>query len=156
MRLVIQRVAKAKVEVAGDTVGEINEGLLLLVGFGSADREELSDSEIDKIASKILKLRCFSDGEGKMNLSVNEIGGAILAVSQFTLYGNLRKGNRPSFGPALEPEKANILFERFCESLKKEVEVQTGVFGADMKVELTNDGPVTFIMDSLEILGPRQ
>ncbi len=143
-------------EVAGDTVGQIDQGLLLLVGFGADDAEHLGESEIEKISSKVLKLRCFSDEEGKMNLSLRDIDGAILAISQFTLYGNLRKGNRPSFGPALEPEKANTLFERFCEILNKEIEVQKGVFGADMKVELLNDGPVTFILDSSEILGPRK
>ena len=156
MKIVIQRVTRASVSVSDTTVGKIGKGLLLLVGFGTADEEALTGADLEKIASKVLKLRCFSDKEGKMNLSIAEVDGAILAVSQFTLYGNLRKGNRPSFGPALEPSKANAFFERFCEILKKEVQVETGVFGADMKVDLLNDGPVTFIVDSAEILGPRK
>lgn len=143
-------------EVEGAIVGAIDQGLLLLVGFGRDDEAVINDINLEKISSKILNLRCFSDEEGKMNLSVSDVEGAILAVSQFTLYGNLRKGNRPSFGSALEPDKANLFFERFCESLRKGAQVNTGVFGADMKVNLLNDGPVTFILDSTEILGPRK
>ena len=154
MEIVIQRVKEASVVVDNETVGSIKQGLLLLVGFSVKDTG-IKPSELEKIASKILKLRCFSDEDDKMNLSILDIKGQILAVSQFTLLANLRKGNRPSFGDALKPEQASEYFENFCEILKKAVQVQKGVFGADMKVSLLNDGPVTFIMNSDTILGPR-
>lgn len=155
MKIVIQRVKQASVTVDGSIVGSIDQGLLLLIGFGRGDDEELQAAQLQKISDKILKLRCFSDEDGKMNRSVLQASGQILAVSQFTLLGNLRKGNRPSFGPALEPESANRMFEQFCDYLSQEVNVEKGVFGADMEVSLINDGPVTFNLDSDEILGPR-
>ena len=155
MKIVIQRVKQASVTVDGSIVGSIDQGLLLLIGFGRGDDEDLKAAQLKKISDKILKLRCFSDEDGKMNRSVLQSSGQILAVSQFTLLGNLRKGNRPSFGPALEPESANRMFEQFCDYLSQEVNVEKGVFGADMEVSLINDGPVTFNLDSDEILGPR-
>ena len=156
MEIVIQRVKEARVKVAQKTVGEIGEGLLLLIGFCAADETDLNRDDMERIASKILKLRCFSDSEGKMNHCLAQIDGKILAVSQFTLLGNLKKGNRPSFVNALRPDLANNYFKSFCDILRKESPVEEGVFGADMKVELVNDGPVTFIMNSTEILGPRK
>ena len=154
MEIVIQRVKEASVVVNNETVGSIEQGLLLLIGFGKKD-ETIKSIELDEIAHKILNLRCFSDEEGKMNLSVLDLKGQILAVSQFTLLANLRKGNRPSFGDALMPKLAQKHFEDFCGKLEKLVQVQKGVFGADMKVSLLNDGPVTFTMNSDVVLGPR-
>jgi D-aminoacyl-tRNA deacylase len=156
MELVIQRVKEARVKVAHKIVGEIDEGLLLLIGFCAADETDLNRDDMGRVASKILKLRCFSDSEGKMNHCLAQINGKILAVSQFTLLGNLKKGNRPSFVNALRPDLANNYFKLFCDMLRKESTVEEGVFGADMIVELVNDGPVTFIMNSTEILGPRK
>ena len=154
MEIVIQRVKEASVVVNNETVGSIEQGLLLLIGFSKND-EAIKSTELEKIAHKILNLRCFSDCEGKMNLSVLDLKGQILAVSQFTLLANLRKGNRPSFGDALIPDLAEKYFEDFCGKLEQLVQVQKGVFGADMKVSLLNDGPVTFMMNSDVILGPR-
>lgn len=145
MRVVLQRVRSASVEVEGSQVGSIQAGLLLLVGIGPED----SPSDLDWMAKKIPGLRIFPDPEGKMNLSLDDIQGAILAVSQFTLYGDVKKGRRPSFTGAAHPEKAEADFDRFVELLREGGrKVPTGVFGADMKVSLINDGPVTLILES--------
>jgi len=154
MEIVIQRVKEASVDVDNETVGSIKKGLLLLVGFSTQD-SDIKPSELERISHKVLNLRCFSDKGGKMNLSVLDIKGQILAVSQFTLIANLKKGNRPSFVNALEPRLALRYFDNFCDLLRKTVQVQKGIFGADMQVNLLNDGPVTFIMNSDTILGPR-
>mgnify|MGYP003956297257 CR=1 FL=1 len=145
MRAIIQRVREASVEVDGEVVGQIAAGLLVLVGAGDGDGEK----DADYIAKKIGDLRIFSDTNGLMNLSVEDIQGSVLAVSQFTLYGDCRKGRRPSFVHALEPKAAKALFERVCKSLSQRgIHVETGIFQADMQVHLLNDGPVTLMLDS--------
>lgn len=144
MRVVLQRVARARVTVEGRVVGEIGRGLLLLAGFTDGDTEET----LRWMADKVVGLRVFTDAEGKMNLSVEEIGGAVLVVSQFTLYGDARKGRRPSFVEAARPEAAVPLYERFVELLRAAGRpVETGEFGAMMQVELVNDGPVTLVLE---------
>jgi len=144
MRLVIQRVSEARVDVDGSTVGRIDHGLLVLVG-AHVDDEPIS---AEKLAKKTAKLRIFPDDEGKMNKSVVDIGGNVLAVSQFTLYGEARKGNRPSFTDAARPEQAEPLFDHYVDTLRGYVEnVATGQFGAMMDVHLVNDGPVTLILE---------
>src|SRR5262249_55067329 len=145
MRAVIQRVTRAKVTVERETTGEIGSGLLVLLGVGAAD----SASAADYLAEKIVGLRIFEDENGKMNRSVLDEGGAILAVSQFTLYGDVRKGKRPSFDAAAPPEQARQLYEYFVEKIRAAgVRCETGRFQADMQVELVNDGPVTILLDS--------
>ena len=145
MRLVLQRVKNASVTVGDERVSEIGAGLLLLVGVASGDGE----AEADWLARKITGLRIFNDREGKMNLSVQDAGGEILAVSQFTLLADTRKGKRPSFVGAAPPEEAERLFDYFCERLRAASAgpVKTGVFGAMMDVTLVNDGPVTIILE---------
>ncbi len=145
MRAVVQRVAYASVEVAGETVGAIGPGLLVLLGVAEGDTE----AEARWLAHKIANLRIFPDAEGKMNLSLLTTGGAILAVSQFTLYGDVRRGFRPSFAHAALPRIAEPLFERFIAYLREEgvSEVETGRFGAHMRVTLLNDGPVTILLE---------
>ncbi|HEU0298286.1 MAG TPA: D-aminoacyl-tRNA deacylase [Longimicrobium sp.] len=144
MRIVLQRVSRARVTVAGRATGEIGRGLLLLAGFTDADTEEA----LAWMAEKVVGLRIFPDDEGKMNRSVAEAGGALLVVSQFTLYGDARKGRRPSFVDAARPEIAIPLYERFVELLRGTgLDVATGEFGAMMDVELVNDGPVTLILE---------
>jgi D-tyrosyl-tRNA(Tyr) deacylase len=144
MRIVLQRVSRAKVTVDGRVTGEIGRGLLLLVGFTEGDGEEA----LGWMAKKVVQLRIFPDDEGKMNRSVEEADGAILVVSQFTLYGDARKGNRPSFIDAARPEVAIPLYERFVEMLRATGRpVATGEFGAMMDVELVNDGPVTLVLE---------
>lgn len=144
MRLVIQRASEARVDVDGSTVGQIEHGLLVLVG-ARADDEPAS---ADRLAKKTAKLRIFPDDEGKMNRSVVEVGGGVLAVSQFTLYGNTRKGNRPSFTDAARPEQAEPLFNRYVDALRAYLnDVETGEFGAMMDVHLVNDGPVTLLLE---------
>lgn len=144
MRVVLQRVSRARVRVAERVVGEIGAGLLLLVGFTATDDEQT----LAWMAEKVVGLRIFTDEEGKMNRSVEEVGGAILVVSQFTLYGDARKGRRPSFIEAAHPEVAIPLYERFVEMLRERGRpVETGEFGAMMEVELVNDGPVTLILE---------
>lgn len=148
MRAVIQRVSKAKVEVKEELVSEINKGMMVLVGVTKTDTKE----DIEYIASKISNLRIFTDQDGKMNLSLKDIGGEILLISQFTLYGDARKGRRPSFTESASGEFAEELYEDLIEYLKNEgLEVKTGKFGADMQVSLVNDGPVTIQLDSSKI-----
>ena len=146
MRAVVQRVTSASVTVEGETVGEIAAGLCVLVGAGASD----SSSDVAYLADKVANLRIFADDEGKMNRSVLDIGGGVLAVSQFTLYGDARKGRRPSFVHALEPVAAEALYHEFVASLRKAgvSSVATGVFRAMMQVSLVNDGPVTILLDS--------
>jgi D-aminoacyl-tRNA deacylase len=145
MRLVIQRVSRAKVTVEGKITGEIALGFLVLVGFTSGD----SKSECEFFAEKVAQLRVFEDDAGKMNRSLLDVGGGILAVSQFTLYADMQKGRRPSFTDAMPPEPANVLYEVFCQLLRdKNIRVEQGVFGAHMEVELLNNGPVTLLLDS--------
>jgi D-aminoacyl-tRNA deacylase len=149
MRVLAQRVREAKVIVDGKVVGEISHGLLLLVGVTHADNETVEE----RMAEKIAKLRIFSDAEGKMNLSVVDVGGEVLAVSQFTLYADAKNGNRPSYTNAARPEQASPAFDRLVAKLAAKIgkPVPTGVFGADMKVQLVNDGPVTVWLDSDEL-----
>lgn len=145
MRAVVQRVSEASVTVDGHVVGAIGDGLLVLLGCGHED----GDRDIEYLASKILGLRIFEDDGGRMNRSVLDAGGAVLLVSQFTLYGDCRKGRRPSFVAAMAPELASPMVDRFADRLREGgVEVATGVFGADMDVRLLNRGPVTLMLDS--------
>ncbi|NLW25527.1 MAG: D-tyrosyl-tRNA(Tyr) deacylase [Clostridia bacterium] len=145
MRAVIQRVKKGSVKVEGKRVGEIGTGLVILLGVTHDD----TDEDAKYLAEKICNLRIFEDEEGKLNLSLLDIGGAILSVSQFTLYGDCRKGRRPSFTDAAHPEKAKELYEVFNKLLvEKGIKVETGVFQAYMEVEIINDGPVTMLLDS--------
>jgi D-tyrosyl-tRNA(Tyr) deacylase len=144
MKIVLQRVSSASVNVDNEKVGSIDHGMLLLIGFSSSDTEE----SILPTLEKIVKLRIFSDDEGKMNKSVLDVNGSALLVSQFTLYADTKKGNRPSFIEAARPEQAIPLYEFFIAEMKKRIsKVETGIFGADMKVELVNDGPVTIVFD---------
>ncbi|MEW6557919.1 MAG: D-aminoacyl-tRNA deacylase [Elusimicrobiota bacterium] len=144
MKIVIQRVKKAAVSYH-NIKEEIGKGLVVLVGFGKTDTEK----DIDWTSDKILNLRIFADAQNKFNFSVADIKGEILVVSQFTLYGDCKKGRRPEFVSALEPEKANILYEKFVQQLQKsELTVKTGKFAADMLVEIHNDGPVTILLDT--------
>ena len=146
MRAVIQRVSEAAVKVDGETIGEIEQGLLILIGVGEDD----ADEDIDWLTSKLVNLRIFDDGEGLMNLSVKDVDGGILTISQFTLHALTKKGNRPSFIKAAKPDVAIPIYEKF--KLKLELElgkpIQSGEFGADMKVSLVNDGPVTITIDT--------
>lgn len=147
MRAVLQRVTRASVKVDGEVIGEIGEGFLILLGAAESDTEIVAD----KLADKICKLRIFQDGDGKTNLSLADVGGELLVVSQFTLYADCRKGNRPSFVNAGSPEKANRLYEYFVERCRQSVaKVEHGSFGADMKVELLNDGPFTLMLEADE------
>lgn len=144
MRVVLQRVASAEVRVDGEPVGSIGRGYLLLVGFRSGDGEET----LRWMADKIRGLRLFPDSEGRMNLPIDQVGGELLAVSQFTLYGDVRKGRRPSFVDAAEPEEAEALYDRFVDILRDgPIPVATGSFGAMMEVDLVNDGPVTLMIE---------
>ena len=146
MRVVVQRVSQSNVKVSGEIIGEINEGLMVLVSFVDED----NDTDLGWMTKKIINLRIFNDDEGKMNRSVQEIGGDILLISQFTLHGSSKKGNRPSFIKAAKPDFANVMYERFIKVLEQSLgkEIQTGEFGGDMKVSLVNDGPTTIIIDS--------
>ena len=146
MRVVVQRVSQSNVKVTGEVIGEINEGLMVLVSFVDED----NDTDLGWMTKKIINLRIFNDDEGKMNRSVQDIGGDILLISQFTLHGSTKKGNRPSFIKAAKPDFANVMYERFIKVLEQSLgkEIQTGEFGGDMKVSLVNDGPTTIIIDS--------
>ena len=146
MRVVVQRVSQSNVKVSGEIIGEINEGLMVLVSFVDED----NDTDLGWMTKKIINLRIFNDNEGKMNRSVQDIGGDILLISQFTLHGSTKKGNRPSFIKAAKPDFANVMYERFIKVLEQSLgkEIQTGEFGGDMKVSLVNDGPTTIIIDS--------
>jgi len=145
MRAVLQRVRHAKVTVAGEVVGEIAAGWLVLLGVAPADTQR----QVDWLADKVANLRAFEDADGKMNLSVQDVRGAVLVVSQFTLYGDCMKGRRPGFTGAAQPAIAEPLYEAFATALKLlGIPVATGRFGADMQVELLNDGPVTFVIDT--------
>lgn len=153
MRVVLQRVSAASVTVAGEKVAQIGRGLLLLVGVAQGDDEE----EAKKLAKKTAELRIFSDSEGKFNLSLLDVGGQALVVSQFTLLADARRGRRPSFSQAAPPELAEPLVEGFASALREAgVPTQTGRFGARMAVELVNDGPVTIVLDSEELERPRR
>ena len=149
MKFVIQRVREASVTVDGEALGKIGHGLLVLVGVADSDDKEIADKMIDKMT----KLRIFDDAEGKTNLSSSDVNGAFLIISQFTLYADCKKGNRPSFTKAGKPELANELYEyMISEVRKKGFQTEHGAFGADMKVSLLNDGPFTIVLDSEEIV----
>ncbi len=144
MKIVIQRVEYAAVKVEGKICGKIDNGYLVLLGIGQEDTEK----ECERMAAKMINLRIFSDENGKTNLSLKDVGGGLLVISQFTLYADCRKGNRPNFLMAKEPAEAERLYEYFTELCRKEIpDVQTGIFGADMKVELLNDGPFTIVLE---------
>ena len=146
MRVVVQRVSQSNVKVSGEVIGEIKEGLMVLVSFVDED----NDTDLGWMTKKIINLRIFNDDEGKMNRSVQDVGGDILLISQFTLHGSTKKGNRPSFIKAAKPDFANVMYERFIKVLEQTLgkEIQTGEFGGNMKVSLINDGPTTIIIDS--------
>ena len=149
MKFVIQRVREASVTVDGEVLGKIGHGLLVLVGVADSDDKKIADKMIDKMT----KLRIFDDAEGKTNLSASDVNGAFLIISQFTLYADCKKGNRPSFTKAGKPELANELYEYvISEVRKKGFQTEHGAFGADMKVSLLNDGPFTIVLDSKEIV----
>lgn len=148
MRIVLQRVKEASVAIDGQLYNEIEGGYLLLVGITEGDTEETAE----KMATKVHDLRIFEDENGKMNLAIEQIGGQVLSISQFTLYANCRKGRRPSFDQAARPELASPLYDHFNEALRRQgLVVKPGIFGAEMKVRLLNDGPVTLILDSSEL-----
>ena len=145
MRAVVQRVTNADVKIDGRVNGKIDDGLLVLLGVGNGDTEE----DMKYIADKIIKLRIFSDENDKMNLSLEDVGGSMLVISQFTVYGDCSHGRRPYFGNAMEPVSANEMYEKFVAYIREQgIHTETGEFGADMKVSLTNDGPVTIILES--------
>ena len=148
MRAVVQRVSRAQVSVGGAVVGKIERGLMVLLGVAQAD----SDADLEWLVAKVLGLRVFPDAEGKMNLDLAQAGGALLVVSQFTLLGDVRKGNRPAFTAAKEPVEAERLYEKFCARARElGARVETGKFRAEMQVELVNDGPVTLLLDSTRL-----
>ncbi len=149
MRVVVQRCSRAEVRIDGLVVGKIGQGFMLLVGITETDTQ----AEANLLAKKIAQLRVFEDTEGKMNLAIHDVEGAILSISQFTLYADCRKGNRPSFIRAARPEQASPLYDYFNETLRTtyNLQVETGRFGADMKVDFINDGPVTILLDTDEL-----
>lgn len=150
MKMVIQRVTHASVTVDNNVIGKIGKGYMVLIGVSDTDTEEIADKMLDKM----IKLRIFEDENGKTNLSLADVGGELLLISQFTLYANCKKGNRPSFIEAGAPDHANALYEYITEKCKERVDVvEQGEFGAEMKVELLNDGPFTVILDSQQICG---
>ena len=149
MKFVIQRVTHADVVVDGNELGRIGKGFMVLIGVSKDDNETIADNMVDKM----IKLRIFEDENGKTNLSLDDVGGELLLISQFTLYANCKKGNRPSFIDAGAPDEANTLYEYIIERCKERVNVvERGEFGADMKVSLLNDGPFTIVLDSSEIM----
>ena len=153
MKVVIQRVSRGSVSINGKTVGKVGKGYVILLGIAKSDGE----ADIDYLVEKIVHLRIFEDEQGKMNLSLLDVGGSVLVVSQFTLYANTRKGRRPSFIQAAPPEIAIPLYEKFIEKMRRfAIDVQTGEFGAMMSVDICNEGPVTIIIDSEERLLPRK
>lgn len=143
MKVLVQRCDKASVTVNNEIVGKIDKGMMILVGFTETDTSE----NIDYMVEKVLNLRIYDDESGIMNKSIIDVGGSILSVSQFTLYADTKKGRRPSYVNALNGEKATLLYDEFNEKLKKQIHIETGVFGAEMKVELINDGPVTIMLE---------
>ena len=143
MKIVVQRVTSSSVEVDKKIVGKIDKGLMLLVSFTEGDNEK----NIDWMVNKVLNLRIFDDENGIMNKSVLDVGGSILSISQFTLYGDANKGNRPSYINALAGDEAVKLYDLFNDKLRSQIKVETGIFGADMKISLTNDGPVTILLE---------
>lgn len=146
MKAVVQRVTRASVTVDGEIVGKIGKGYLVLFGVGEGDTK----ADCDRMAAKLIKLRIFEDQNGKTNLSIGDVGGEMLVVSQFTLYADCSHGNRPSFTMAAKPDVANELYEYFCEKISESgINVRKGIFGADMKVELLNDGPFTVILEDI-------
>ena len=149
MRVVVQRCSRAEVRIDGVTVGQIGRGFLLLVGVTDGD----SEAQAELLAKKVAQMRVFEDGEGKMNLALKDVDGAILSISQFTLYADCKKGNRPSFIRAARPETAAPLYDYFNARLRSEygLQVETGRFGADMKVDFINDGPVTILLDTADL-----
>lgn len=149
MKLLIQRVKSADVKVEGEVIGAIDKGYMVLLGACEADTKEIAD----KMIKKMVNLRIFADAEGKTNLSLQDVGGSILLVSQFTLYADCKKGNRPSFVKAGDPKHANMIYEYAIDVIKNQygIKVETGSFGADMEVRLINDGPFTVMLDSEEI-----
>jgi D-tyrosyl-tRNA(Tyr) deacylase len=153
MRALVQRVSRASVTVNGAVAGAIDRGFLVLLGVGQED----SAREAETLALKVAGLRLFEDTEGKMNLALADVGGEVLCVSQFTLYGDVRKGRRPSFTDAASPELGERMYEHFCSALEREgLRVGRGVFGAHMDVELVNDGPVTLMIDTDDLARPRR
>lgn len=151
MRVVLQRCSRAEVRIDGQVVGQIGQGYMLLVGVTDGDTQ----AEADLLARKVAQMRVLEDEEGKMNLALKDVGGAILSISQFTLYADCKKGNRPSFIRAARPEVAEPLYDYFNNVLRTQygLQVETGRFGADMKVDFINDGPVTIVLDSEELAG---
>ena len=150
MKFVIQRVTHASVTVEGNILGKINKGFMVLIGVSEADNEAIAD----KMVQKLINLRIFEDENGKTNLALKDVNGELLLISQFTLYADCKKGNRPSFIKAGSPDKANALYQYIIHKCREEISVvEEGEFGADMKVELLNDGPFTVVLDSMEILG---
>ena len=147
MRVIVERSLNSNVSVNNNIVGNIDKGLVLLVGFTESDNELI----IDKVVNKILNLRIFDDEKGIMNKSIKDVGGSILSISQFTLYGDIKHGNRPNYMKAMKSSDAKILYDLFNEKLKKNIHVETGIFGSDMKVSITNDGPVTIIIESEDL-----
>ena len=149
MKFVIQRVLNSSVKVDGETIGSIGKGFMVLIGVADTDTKEIAD----KLVDKMIKLRIFEDSEGKTNLSLSDVGGELLLVSQFTLYADCKKGNRPSFIKAGKPDFANEMYEYIISKCKtyEGLKVERGKFGADMKVELVNDGPFTIVLDSEEM-----
>ena len=146
MRILVQRSLESSVSVDNKIVGSIDKGLVLLVGFTEGD----DSNKIDYLVKKVLNLRIFDDEDGVMNKSVLDIGGSILSISQFTLYADTKKGNRPSYVNALSGSEATLLYDEFNKKLGEHIKVETGIFGADMKVSITNDGPVTILLESRE------
>ena len=147
MRIIIQRSLESYVKIKHKIVGSIDKGMVILVGFTDGDNEKI----IDKMINKILKLRIFDDNEGIMNKSIIDVDGSILSISQFTLYADIKKGNRPSYCKAMKSNEASILYDLFNKKLMNFIHTETGVFGADMKVSITNDGPVTIIIESEDL-----
>lgn len=147
MRVILQRSKESKVTIDGKVNGKIDKGYVALVGFTDGDNTEI----VNKMIKKIVNLRVFEDENEKMNLSIQDIGGSILSISQFTLYADSKKGNRPSFINAMNPTEASKLYDIFNQKLSEILHVETGIFGADMKVEIYNDGPVTIMLDSNEL-----